>query len=1092
MRVLLSILCVLALLVPHGNADDAAANKERLVSDTADQVLALAESEDATKLKAVAQADSPDPWLVVEALCARGKTEAASQYAKLVPGKQRAGLAAYARRPNASAQAQRGMEVLPSVLEAHEAGSFAQAVETATRSTIPTTSISGVRIARIHGQSLGALRRFAEAAAVLQDAAVAAEDLGWLRQAALIFYDAGMASIRGGDYRFAQANWEQQLRLTEATEDHANATIALGNLGTLHGSRGDQRTALRYQERAIVLLEKQANLGALATLLSNVAGTYAHLGQVDRALDALTRALAIHEERGDKTGIDRVIGNLGAVYVQVGDYVNARHQMERLWKNAKDRSDESAQAWAIQSLASIHCSLGNFPRGVRMGRRAVQIYESLKDRKGLCIAHANLGTTYFALSNFPAALEHMDRSLAISDALGDAGTAASVLGKSGAVYVAIGEPKRALAKQQRAIELLDKLGDVDGALELRVQVAHTLTTLGEASRAVEVLEETLDLARKHKSKYVEAKALVHLGRAKVEQGDIQEALTHFEDARPLWEALGNRAESVNLRLDKGRAEALLGATDKAVATLEQVTRSARRLRATGVGVEAHMALARLHYEAKDADRALDHARRGLESLETILGGLDEGGAATARRPYARLYEVGTLAAADLDLPADALTFMESGRAGALLESLETRQSHRWAELPEALRDAEASARAAESRARRAYVAALEEGKRKAIRAASKVLDAARDHVRELAARVQREAKKQAGLFYPRAATLEEIQDALQDGEALIVYGLCGRQALAFLLTSNDVRIVRLGTSDEIRSACEALMLQRPDTDPTKARAALQAKLVTPLALDESVQTVLVSPEGPLCYVPFGALFDRPVAIAASGTTHVFLRESDRETGRRILSVGDPDYAGTSEGSAAVYHRGRSLVRLPASRSEVEQIGTVRLLGARATESALVETVKTNKRWRALHFACHGLIDRERPTLSALALTAQGESDGFLTALEILRLDLPTDLAVLSACETGIGKVVKGEGIVGLTRAFMYAGAPRVLCSLWKVDDEATRALMIKFYALWHPKDGTPGVGASEALSKAQAFIRSHEKWQHPYYWAAWVLWGLPN
>ena len=101
------------------------------------------------------------------------------------------------------------------------------------------------------------------------------------------------------------------------------------------------------------------------------------------------------------------------------------------------------------------------------------------------------------------------------------------------------------------------------------------------------------------------------------------------------------------------------------------------------------------------------------------------------------------------------------------------------------------------------------------------------------------------------------------------------------------------------------------------------------------------------------------------------------------------------------------------------------------------------------------------------------------------MEIPSDLAVLSACETGKSKIVKGEGIVGLTRAFMFAGAPRVICSLWKVDDEATQALMIKFYELW-----TGDVGAAEALKQAQAFVRGQEKWKHPYYWAAWVLWGL--
>ena len=125
-------------------------------------------------------------------------------------------------------------------------------------------------------------------------------------------------------------------------------------------------------------------------------------------------------------------------------------------------------------------------------------------------------------------------------------------------------------------------------------------------------------------------------------------------------------------------------------------------------------------------------------------------------------------------------------------------------------------------------------------------------------------------------------------------------------------------------------------------------------------------------------------------------------------------------------------------------------------------------------------------LSSLALTPGGGQDGFLTTLEVFRMKIAADLVVLSACETGKGKVYKSEGIVGFTRAFMFAGAPRVIVSLWKVDDDATRALMTKFYELWKPG----GMSTAGALKKAQEFVRGHKKWEHPYYWAAWQLWGL--
>ncbi len=183
----------------------------------------------------------------------------------------------------------------------------------------------------------------------------------------------------------------------------------------------------------------------------------------------------------------------------------------------------------------------------------------------------------------------------------------------------------------------------------------------------------------------------------------------------------------------------------------------------------------------------------------------------------------------------------------------------------------------------------------------------------------------------------------------------------------------------------------------------------------------------------------------------------------------------------------NLVPLPATGAEARALGTTVLLGKHATEQGLREALAKNARWRAVHLACHGLVDPERPMRSSLALTPGGDDDGFLTALDVFRMKVPADLAVLSACETGKGRVYRAEGIVGLTRAFMFAGAPRVLVSLWKVDDAATLALMKRFYA-----GSNAGLPAARALREAQRFVATQEAWTHPKFWAAWTLWGLPD
>jgi CHAT domain-containing protein len=193
-------------------------------------------------------------------------------------------------------------------------------------------------------------------------------------------------------------------------------------------------------------------------------------------------------------------------------------------------------------------------------------------------------------------------------------------------------------------------------------------------------------------------------------------------------------------------------------------------------------------------------------------------------------------------------------------------------------------------------------------------------------------------------------------------------------------------------------------------------------------------------------------------------------------------------------RGPYLARLPFSRREAKAILAVTPAGAgmvaldfKASRAKVVDSELAQ--YRIVHFATHGLLDDAHPELSGLVFSMvdeQGKSqNGFLELQDIYNLNLSADLVVLSACETGLGKEVRGEGLVGLTRGFMYAGAPRVVASLWNVDDEATARLMGLFYQAMERQRMSPAA----ALRYAQVEISKQDRWHEPYYWAGFVLQG---
>jgi CHAT domain-containing protein len=284
------------------------------------------------------------------------------------------------------------------------------------------------------------------------------------------------------------------------------------------------------------------------------------------------------------------------------------------------------------------------------------------------------------------------------------------------------------------------------------------------------------------------------------------------------------------------------------------------------------------------------------------------------------------------------------------------------------------------------------------------------------------------------------------------------------------------------------------------------------AIDTAERAIIV-PDGALHLLPFEALVrEEPSAPSAppryafenvevhygpSATTLVYLAKARDERRRShnsmdLLAVGDPDL-GTSGREADV--RASHLERLPFTREEVLAAreffpgdrNTV-LLGPEAQERTLREIAL--EQYRILHLATHGIFDEEDPDRSGLVMSFPSDSthDGYLEAWEIGKLELNAELVVLSACETGLGRLVRGEGLLSLPRAFFYAGANAVIVSLWKVPDESTSLFMKAFYRALVQEKTTP----AKALSLARKSLRADPRFEHPFYWAAFVLLAPPS
>jgi CHAT domain-containing protein len=312
------------------------------------------------------------------------------------------------------------------------------------------------------------------------------------------------------------------------------------------------------------------------------------------------------------------------------------------------------------------------------------------------------------------------------------------------------------------------------------------------------------------------------------------------------------------------------------------------------------------------------------------------------------------------------------------------------------------------------------------------------------------------------------------GRAFVEFHVGAETTDALVVTEDGARLVDLGATAAFAALCRSVRAGDAAADSV---AAARTAIVDALKLPSDVRTLLVVPDGPLVTVPF-ALLDpgRDVATIPSALVWTLLDAARGERGVGVLAVGDPDYAGTR------------LAALPATRAEVSAVGTRVLVGREATEDAVRRVLVESPRWRAVHFACHGVVDPRHASLCGLALTRALGDDGILTAREVLGLPVPADVVVLSACEAGRPGAESASAATGLPPAFLAAGCARVVASLWRVDDEAGRVFSVAFHRAW----ATDGVTVAQALREARDAVRADPRFAAPRHWAGWVLWGLPD
>jgi CHAT domain-containing protein/tetratricopeptide (TPR) repeat protein len=733
-----------------------------------------------------------------------------------------------------------------------------------------------------------------------------------------------------------------------------------------------------------------------------------------------------------------------------------------LWRELREPYEEGV---ALYGLALAHRNLGEHEESLHVLERVITLMRRTGDAHGFVMAQSGLGWTHLYLANYDTAASHFRQALLHRSFADHRGTAGNLFGL-GWTSLLLDKPQEALATFTRALRLRKLAADRRGEALTLVGLAAALDRLARWKEAAETASRALEIHETFPDRYGQADALTVKAWALLHDGQASQALALFVKAtdvrRALEDAAGEAAalhgEAAATR-SMGDSRASLDLADRALALVESVRaqRTDRDLRA------AYFASVQGLYELC-IDLLLDQHR--------TTGNPD-----AARRAF---------------------QVSERARARSLLDSMPVRG------------DAPGNAQTVE----RGSAPAGTDGVSSGIEPLS----------------------------------LEEVQRALDVDTSMLAYATGASRSVVWLIGHDEFSTYQLPPVMDIERAARSLLTKITRSPSTSGVAAMgahgagsmatiavQARALARLVLPDDLvrrarRRIVVVPSGPLQVVPFGIL---PTSVGTAGNDRILLddhevvtlpsasiirglRRADWDAQRRktVAVFADPvlqaDDArvGDARKSIVLVSNAPSrstqqvlpkevghLPRLFATRWEAEEIGRLvppadrmMALDFRASRSTLERLDLST--YQILHFGTHAIVDLRRPERSGLVLSVVDERghpvDGFIRAREIFGWRLKADLVVLSGCRTGLGREIRGEGLMALSRGFLAAGASRLVMSLWPVDDKATAELMAHFYRhMLSPEHLTP----SAALRAAKLEMRRQPRWRAPYFWAGFLLQG---
>ena len=873
------------------------------------------------------------------------------------------------------------------------------------------------------------------------------------------------------DFQKTLEYYERYLKISKEVNDREGDGEAYGKgnvygyLGTAYRSLGDFQIAKEYHKRArdFDISKVVGDRAGKGRGYSNVVIDYHSLGDAQKAIKYHEQRLKISKKAGNKVGEGAEYGNLGNAYHSLGDFQKAIECHERQIKISKEVGDRAGEGGAYCNLGNAYHCLGDFQEAIKCHERHLKISKEAGDKVGEEVAYGNLGNAFTSLGYLQKAIEYHKLHLKVSKEKGDRTGEGKAYNNLGNAYDSLGDVQKAKESYERGLKISKEVGNRAGEGRACGNLGNVFKNVGDLQKAKKYHERSLRISKEVGHKLGEGVAYGNLGNAYNSLGDFPKAIEYHEQQLKISKEVGNRAGEGNAYGNLGNDFYSLRDFEKAIEYHERHLKISKEVGDRVGEGQAYINLGNAHKCLGNFQKAIQHHTNSVTVFDHIRRKLivnDEWKIILRDTYYFSYSELWRLQLMQGKVD-EALVTADHGRAQALKDLLEFKYG-----LKELLPDIGTLSLTSDILNYLPSITAFIDMNKKGI-----VL-----WVNEKGTEIK---TRRTEIDVSVTTYFQSLLETTHKEIGVRADVNCEDRSLG---DPSDKKLAE-ERSSKTRSYSSSF--------ETKSLQTLYNVVIDPIRDLLQGDEVVIVPQGPLCLAPYAAFMDLKskylcetfrIRLLPSLSSLQLIQNcsADWHSKTGALLVGDPWVQ-------EVVYEGMTPEQLEWAEKEVQMIGeilqTEPLIGKQATKGEVLKRISSVA---LVHIAAHGRMETGQialaPNTTRLSPIPDKE-DYLLTMKDVLNAQIRARLVVLSCCHSAWGEV-KSEGVVGIARAFLGAGARSVLVSLWAIDDEATMEFMKLFYGQLVDRRS-----ASEALNEAMKSMRKSDRFSAVKYWAPFVLMG---